>query len=145
LDGIWSSGWNEFWEGLLVVTDVSTSWAEVIFRVFFAKTFWVTSFVKFGFLYALSARSPLANGASARKSVVLCRTPRGSRGVGNSSSPVQLEGIATFRSEYEYKFSVLSTRCRFKGRNVSKCACSELETRARGRPRTPIWRSLVYM
>ena len=28
---IWSSGRNESWEGLLVVTDVSTSWVEVIF------------------------------------------------------------------------------------------------------------------
>ena len=33
LDGIWSSGWKESWEGLLVVTDFSTSWAEAIFRV----------------------------------------------------------------------------------------------------------------
>ena len=32
-DGIWSSGWNEPWEGLLVVTDLSTSWAEAILRV----------------------------------------------------------------------------------------------------------------
>ena len=29
----WSSGWNESREGLLVVTDVSTSRAEAIFRV----------------------------------------------------------------------------------------------------------------
>ena len=28
---IWSSGRNESWEGLLVVTDISTSWVEVIF------------------------------------------------------------------------------------------------------------------
>ena len=33
LDGIWSSWWNESWERLMVVTDVSTSWAEVIFPV----------------------------------------------------------------------------------------------------------------
>ena len=33
LDGIWWSGWNESCEGLLVVTDVSTSWAESIFRM----------------------------------------------------------------------------------------------------------------
>jgi len=55
--------------------------------------------------------------------------------------------IATFRLQdedhYEYEFSVLSTRCRFGGRKLSKCACSELKTRTRGRPRTPIWRSLI--
>ena len=28
--------------------------------------------------------------------------------------------------EYEYEFSVLSTRFRFDGRKFSKCACSEL-------------------
>ena len=33
LDGIWSSGWKESWEGLLVVSYFSTSWAEAIFRV----------------------------------------------------------------------------------------------------------------
>ena len=33
LNGIWSSGWNESWKGLLVVTDVSTSWAEIILRL----------------------------------------------------------------------------------------------------------------
>lgn len=31
--GIWSSGWKEYWERPLVVTRVSTSWAEVIFRL----------------------------------------------------------------------------------------------------------------
>ena len=50
--------------------------------------------------------------------------------------------IATFRLEYEddydYEFSVLSTRSRFGGREFSKCACLELTTRTRGRPRTPI-------
>ena len=55
--------------------------------------------------------------------------------------------IATFRLQYEdhyeFKFSELSTRCRFGGRKISKCACSELKTRTRSRPRTPIWRSLV--
>ena len=55
---------------------------------------------------------------------------------------VRDEIIATFRlqyeDDYEYEFSVLSTRCRFKGRNFSKCACSELKTRTRSRPRTPI-------
>ena len=38
--------------------------------------------------------------------------------------------IATFRlqyeDDYEYEFSVLSTRFRFDGRKFSKCACSEL-------------------
>ena len=33
LDGIWLSGWKESWEGLLAVTDISTSWAEVVFNV----------------------------------------------------------------------------------------------------------------
>ena len=55
--------------------------------------------------------------------------------------------IATFRlqyeDDYEYEFSVLSTRFWFGGRKFSKCACSELKTRARSRPRTPIWRSLI--
>ena len=55
--------------------------------------------------------------------------------------------IATFRlqyeDDYEYEFSVLSTRFRFGGRNLSKCACSELKTRTCSRPRTPIWRSLL--
>ena len=49
--------------------------------------------------------------------------------------------IATFRlqyeDDYEYDFSVLSTRFRFGGRKLSKCACSEFKTR------TPIWRSLI--
>ena len=39
--------------------------------------------------------------------------------------------LATFRlqneDDYEYEFSVLSTRFRFGGRKFSKCACSELE------------------
>ena len=30
---VWSSGWRWFWEELLLVTDVSTTWAEVIIRV----------------------------------------------------------------------------------------------------------------
>ena len=55
--------------------------------------------------------------------------------------------IATFRlhyeDDYEHEFSVLSTRFRFGGRKFSKCACSELKTRTRSRPRTPIWRSLI--
>ena len=33
VDGVWSFGLKESWEGLLVLTDVSTSRAEVIFRV----------------------------------------------------------------------------------------------------------------
>ena len=53
-----------------------------------------------------------------------------------------------FRLQYEdaygYEFFILSTRFRFGGRNVSKCACSELETRTRSRPCTPIWRSQIY-
>ena len=59
-----------------------------------------------------------------------------------SENLVSSELIATFRLEceddYEYEFSVLSTRFRFGGREISKCACSELETRTRSRPRTPI-------
>ena len=39
--------------------------------------------------------------------------------------------LATFRlqyeDEYEYEFSVLSTRFRFGGRKFSKCACSEFK------------------
>ena len=46
--------------------------------------------------------------------------------------------IATFKLQYEFEFPVLSTRFRFGGRNFSKCACSELKTRTRSRPRTPI-------
>ena len=50
--------------------------------------------------------------------------------------------LGTFRlqyeDDYEYEFSVLSTRFRFGGRKFSKCACSELKTRTRRRPRTPI-------
>ena len=46
--------------------------------------------------------------------------------------------IGTFRSEYEYEFSVLSTRISFRGRHFSKCACSERKTRTRSRTRTPI-------
>ena len=50
--------------------------------------------------------------------------------------------IATFRlqykDDYEYEFSVLSTRFRFGGLKFSKCACSELKTRTSSRPRTPI-------
>ena len=38
--------------------------------------------------------------------------------------------LATFRlqyeDDYEYEYSVLSTRFRFDGRNFSNCACSEL-------------------
>ena len=30
---VWSSGWGKLWKELLLVTDVSTTWAEVIFRV----------------------------------------------------------------------------------------------------------------
>ena len=30
---VWSSGWRYFWKELLLVTDVSTTWSEVIFRV----------------------------------------------------------------------------------------------------------------
>ena len=48
---------------------------------------------------------------------------------------------ATFR--FQYDFSVLSTRFKSEGRKLSKCACSELETRTRSRTRTPIWRSLI--
>ena len=50
--------------------------------------------------------------------------------------------LATFRlqyeDDYEYDFSVLSTRCRFGGRKISKCACSELKARTRSRSCTPI-------
>ena len=57
------------------------------------------------------------------------------------------EAVATLRlqydDDYEYEFAVLSTRFRFGGRKFSKCACSELKTRSRSRPRTPIWRSLA--
>ena len=56
--------------------------------------------------------------------------------------PVKPKTLATFRlqyeDDYEYEFSVLSTRFRFGGRKFSKCACSELKTRTRSRPRTPI-------
>ena len=55
--------------------------------------------------------------------------------------------LATFRLQYEddyqYEFSVLSTRFRFGGRRLLKCACSELKTRTRSRPRSQIRRSLV--
>ena len=64
-----------------------------------------------------------------------------------SAIPGGCKKVATFRLQYEhdykYEFSVLSTRFRFGGRKFSKCACSELKTRTRSRPRTPIWRSLV--
>ena len=57
--------------------------------------------------------------------------------------------LATFRLQYEdddeYEFSVLSTCCRFGGRNVFKCACSELETHTGSNPRTPIYRSLLSL
>ena len=46
-------------------------------------------------------------------------------------------------TDYEYELSVLSTRLRFGGRKISKCACLELKTRTRSRSRTPIWRSLL--
>ena len=45
--------------------------------------------------------------------------------------------------DYEYKFSVLSTRIRFGGQHFSKCACSEQKTCTRSRPRPPIERSLL--
>ena len=51
--------------------------------------------------------------------------------------------VATFRLQYEYEFSVLSTHFKFERRKLSNCACSELETRTSRLPRTPIWRSLV--
>ena len=55
--------------------------------------------------------------------------------------------LATFRLQcedhYEYKFSELNTRCRFGGRNISKCACSQLIGPSRSRPHSPIWRSLL--
>ena len=50
--------------------------------------------------------------------------------------------LGTFRSEdeddYEYEFSVLSTRIRFGGRHFSKYACSEQKTRTGSRPSPPI-------
>ena len=49
-----------------------------------------------------------------------------------------------YEDDYEYEFFVLSTRFRFGERKFSKCACSEFKTRTRSRPRTPIWRSLIY-
>ena len=57
----------------------------------------------------------------------------------NNTVTVRLQ----YEDDYEYEFSVLSTRFWFGGRKFSKCACSELKTRARSRPRTPIWRSLI--
>ena len=55
---------------------------------------------------------------------------------------VAIRVIATFRlqyeNDYEYEFSVLSTRFRFGGRKFSKGACSEFKTRTHSRPRTPI-------
>ena len=30
---IWSSGWKKSWEGLLVITDISTTWAEVFWTL----------------------------------------------------------------------------------------------------------------
>ena len=60
---------------------------------------------------------------------------------------VVLVKLATFglqyEDDYEYEFSVLSMRFRFGGRKLWKCACSELKTRTRSRPRTQIRRSLV--
>ena len=51
------------------------------------------------------------------------------------------EEIAIFRlkyvDDYEYGFSILSTRFRFGGRNFSKCACSKLKSRTGGLPRSP--------
>ena len=44
--------------------------------------------------------------------------------------------VATFR--FQYDFSEPSTHFKFEGRKLSKCAYSELETRTRSRPRTPI-------
>ena len=44
---VWSSGWRKFWKELLLVTDVSTTWAEVIFRVkwiVFVRRWWPISF-----------------------------------------------------------------------------------------------------
>ena len=35
-------------------------------------------------------------------------------------------GRLQYEDDYEYEFSVLSTRFRFDGRKFSKCACSEL-------------------
>ena len=63
-------------------------------------------------------------------------------GTMKTDSAVQYVVLATFRlqyeDDYEYEFSVLSTRFRFGGRKFSKCACSELKTRSHSRPRTPI-------
>ena len=57
-----------------------------------------------------------------------------------------MQVLATFRlqyeDDYEYVFSVLSTRFKFGGRKFSKRACSELKTRTHRRPRTAIGRSL---
>ena len=39
-----------------------------------------------------------------------------------------------YENDYEYEFSVLSTRSRFEWRKMSKCGCSELKTRTRSRP-----------
>ena len=47
--------------------------------------------------------------------------------------------------DYENEFSVLSTRFRFGGRKISKCACSELIGRSYSRHRTPPWRSLTTL
>ena len=57
---------------------------------------------------------------------------------GNTSVTFRLQ----YEDDYEYNFSVLSTRCRFGGQKISKCACSELKTQTRSHSRTPIWRSL---
>ena len=43
-----------------------------------------------------------------------------------------------YKDDYEYEFSVLSMRFRFEGRKFSKCACSELKTCTRSRPRITI-------
>lgn len=58
------------------------------------------------------------------------------------------KSTATFRLEYDddykYEFSALSTRCRFGGRNFSKCACLKLKSsRTCSRRRTPIWGSVL--
>ena len=57
--------------------------------------------------------------------------------------------IATLRLQYEddykYQFSILSTCFRFGGQKFSKCACSELKTRTRSRPRITIRRSLIML
>ena len=53
--------------------------------------------------------------------------------------PLHGLSVATFRLEYEddyeYEFSVLSTRFRFEGQKFSKCACSEhkIRTQSEGR------------